>query len=46
MIPEIKDILDKIDSVKFALDGYRPISKHVVKQLRDYYRIGLTYTSN
>src|SRR4030066_694207 len=46
MIPEIKDILNKIDSLKFALDGYRPFSEHVVKQLRDYYRIGLTYTSN
>lgn len=41
-----KDILSKIASLKSALDGYRPFSEHVVKQLRDYYRIGLTYTSN
>ncbi|MDP3048807.1 MAG: Fic family protein, partial [Thermodesulfovibrionales bacterium] len=33
-------------SLKSALDGYRPFSEHVVKQLKDYYRIGLTYTSN
>jgi len=46
MIPEIKDILKKIDSIKFDLDGYRPFSDHVAKQLKDYYRIGLTYTSN
>lgn len=46
MIPEIKVILDKIDSIKSTLDGYRPFSDHVVKQLKDYYRIGLTYTSN
>ena len=41
-----KNILNKIDTIKSALDGYRPFSDHVVKQLRDYYRIGLTYTSN
>lgn len=46
MITEIKNILNRIDSIKFDLDGYRPFSEHVVKQLKDYYRIGLTYTSN
>jgi len=40
------DILNKIDSLKSSIDAYRPFSAHVVKQLRDYYRIGLTYTSN
>ena len=43
---KISDILPKIDSLKSVLDGYRPFPEHVVKQLRDYYRIGLTYTSN
>lgn len=42
----MSDILKKIDSLKSDLDGYRPFSDHVVKQLRDYYRVGLTYTSN
>ncbi|MBI4838989.1 MAG: Fic family protein [Nitrospirae bacterium] len=41
-----KDLLQNIDSYKSALDRYRPFPEHVVKQLRDYYRIGLTYTSN
>ena len=41
-----KDILEKIDSIKSILDGYRPFPDHVVKQLKDYYRIGLTYSSN
>jgi len=41
-----KDILNKIDSIKSALDSHRPFPDHVVKQLRDYYRIGLTYSSN
>lgn len=42
----LEDILTKIASLKSALDGYRPFSDHVVKQLKDYYRIRLTYTSN
>jgi Fic family protein len=41
-----KDILDKIDSIKSVLNNHRPFPDHVVKQLKDYYRIGLTYTSN
>jgi len=41
-----QDLFQQIDSIKSALDGYRPFPDHVVKQLRDYYRIGLTYTSN
>lgn len=44
--PENKDLLSKIDSIKSVLDGYRPFSKHIVRQLKDYYRIGLTYSSN
>ncbi len=40
-----KDILNNIASLKSVLDGYRPFPEHVVKQLRDYYRIGLSYTS-
>lgn len=42
----MNDILQKIDALKSALDGYRPFPEHVVKQLKDYYRIGLTFTSN
>ncbi len=40
------DILKKIDSLKAAINTYRPFTDHVVKQMRDYYRICLTYTSN
>ncbi|WP_333653114.1 Fic family protein [Dissulfurispira sp.] len=43
---ENKDVLNKIDSLKSILDGYRPFPDHVVKQLKDYYRIGMTYSSN
>ena len=37
-----KDILIKLAALKSALDGYRPFPDHVVRQLKDYYRIGLT----
>ncbi|MBF0329443.1 MAG: Fic family protein [Nitrospirae bacterium] len=43
---EIKKLLEKIDSLKSDLDHYRPFSVNLVKQLKDYYRIGLTYASN
>jgi len=36
---EMKDIFNKVGSIKSALDKYRPFPDHVVKQLRDYYRI-------
>jgi Fic family protein len=42
----VKSILPKIDTIKESIDSHRPFSDHVVKQLRDYYRIGLTYSSN
>jgi hypothetical protein len=35
----MKDILNKIASVKSTLDKYRPFPEHVVKQLRGYCRI-------
>lgn len=40
---ENKDILEKLSSIKSILDSYRPFNDHVVKQLKDYYRIELTY---
>ena len=41
-----KEVLERVDAMKSVLDSYRPFPEHVVQQLRDYYRIGLTYTSN
>ena len=41
-----KEVLERVNAMKSVLDSYRPFSEHVVQQLRDYYRIGLTYTSN
>ena len=41
-----KECLERVHAMKSVLDSYRPFPEHVVQQLRDYYRIGLTYTSN
>lgn len=42
----MKDILNKIDLLKTKIDTHRPIDAHMVKQLREYFRIGMTYSSN
>jgi len=42
----MNDIIGKIDLLKSKIDAYRPIDTHLLKQLREYFRIGLTYTSN
>lgn len=39
-------LLDEIDSLKASIDEQKPASEPVLKQLREYYKIGLTYTSN
>lgn len=36
----------KIDERKAALDSVRPLDAFEVKQLQEYFKIGLTYTSN
>ena len=42
----MKDILKKIDLLKTKIDAHRPMDSHMVKQLREYFRIGMTYSSN
>jgi Fic family protein len=39
---KIKDV----DKLQKEINKYRPLNPHANKQLRQYYRIGLTYTSN
>jgi len=36
----------KIDALKSRIDKYRPFDSHLLKQLKEYFRIGLTYASN
>ena len=42
----MKDIFKEIDALQKEINSYRPLNAHLLKQIREYYRIGLTYTSN
>lgn len=42
----MRKILNQIDKLKTEIDNFRPLSPPILKQLREYYKIGLTYTSN
>lgn len=46
MEESLKNKLDKCDKIQQSLWGYRPFGKETLKSLKDYYRIGLTFTSN
>lgn len=37
---------NEIDKLKAELDKYRPLSKDALTQIQEYYKIGLTYSSN
>ncbi|MBI4595853.1 MAG: Fic family protein [Candidatus Tectomicrobia bacterium] len=37
---------EEIDALQKGINQFRPLSSHALKQLKEYYRIGLTYTSN
>ena len=39
-------VLKKIDALKSKIDGHRPLDAHMMKQLREYFRIGMAYSSN
>jgi Fic family protein len=39
-------LLKKIDALKAKIDSYRPLDTHLLKQVRAYFRIGMTYSSN
>jgi Fic family protein len=38
--------LKEVDELKKEINKYRPLSRNALKQLREYSRIGLTYSSN
>lgn len=38
--------IQEIDQLKKEIDALRPLSKQTLNELKEYYRIGLTYTSN
>lgn len=39
-------MFDKVDSYKAQIDRYRPFEGSLLRQIQNYYRIGLTYSSN
>lgn len=41
-----KSRLQEIDELKVKIDSFRPLSPDILKQIQEYYKIGLTYTSN
>jgi len=42
----LMDKLQRIDALKNKIDKLRPLGSPLRKQLREYFRIGFTYTSN
>ena len=39
-------IIEKVDHYKHAIDELRPFEGHLLNEIRGYYRIGLTWSSN
>ena len=39
-------LLDKLDSLQAELSRHRPFGPDLINQVRNYYRVGLVYTSN
>ncbi|MFH0814361.1 MAG: hypothetical protein V2A69_16220 [Pseudomonadota bacterium] len=42
----MRDLLEEIDKLKTDIDRIRPLSKPELRQIKEYFRIGLTYSSN
>ena len=40
------DLINRVDAYKEAIDAVRPFEGEMLKQIKAYYRIGLTWTSN
>ena len=39
-------VLKKIDALKLKIGTHRPLDAHLLKQIREYFRISMTYSSN
>jgi len=42
----MKEILTEIDKLQEEINSFRPLPAGTLKQLKEYYRVGMTYTSN
>lgn len=38
--------IEQIDKLNQEIQSFRPISQHALKEIKEYFRIGLTYSSN
>lgn len=45
-VDSMNNLLREIDANKAEIDAFRPLTTHELNQLKEYFRIGLTYTSN
>ena len=41
-----KNRFEENDKYKLKIDSFRPLDQQIVKQIQEYYKIGLTYSSN
>ncbi|MFH1505089.1 MAG: Fic family protein [Candidatus Omnitrophota bacterium] len=46
MVYKYPNRIKEVDEAKKQIDKHRPLNKHAREQLKEYYRIGLTYSSN
>ena len=46
MLKDYKNSINEAQELKKEIGRYRPLTKHQIQELKEYYRIGLTYTSN
>jgi len=42
----MKKIFEEIDKLQEEINKHRPLNPELIKQIKEYYRIGLTYSSN
>jgi len=42
----MKELLKEIDKLQAEINQYRPLDKRLIEQQKEYFRIGLTYSSN
>jgi Fic family protein len=42
----ITPVLKKIDALRVKIDAHRPLDAHTLKQVREYFRISMAYSSN
>lgn len=46
MIYQYSNRINEVDEAKKQIEKYRPLDKHACEQLKEYYRIRFTYSSN